>query len=190
MKYYVEESLRNFPFWSGGKDTADELTSEQIDTIEQYLEDVFYGKEVSDTDINDFFRFERDKIYEILGIDEDGNEIGSEDWAKKILTDNVSSDFADIAEIYLEEYYDGQCEDEDSLADDFDEYLEHFKDMNGELIHVGDKVHWIDPAYEDYTEEEYDAQCEEIHEVVSMRSDMIVLDNSLEVCNDELEVIK
>lgn len=35
MKYYVEDSLSNFQFWSGGKDRADLLTSEQFDTVEQ-----------------------------------------------------------------------------------------------------------------------------------------------------------
>lgn len=71
MKYYVEESLRNFKFWSGGKDTADDLTCEQIDLIEEYLEEI-YPDGCSDTDINDFFWFERDFIYnEILGIGED-----------------------------------------------------------------------------------------------------------------------
>ena len=67
MKYYVEESLRNFNFWSGGKDTADALTLEQIDTIESYLEDIQPAEGWSDTEINDFFWFERDTIAEWLG---------------------------------------------------------------------------------------------------------------------------
>lgn len=67
MKYYVDESLRNFKFWSGGKDTADELTYEQIDEIELYLESIYSEGDVSDTDINDFFWFERELISEILG---------------------------------------------------------------------------------------------------------------------------
>ena len=66
MKYTVDESLRNFNFWSGAKDTANALTLEQIDTIESILEDCM-GEEVSDTDINDFFWFERDTIAEWLG---------------------------------------------------------------------------------------------------------------------------
>lgn len=67
MRYYVEESLRNFKFWSGGKDTADALSYEQIDTIESMLEDIYPDGEISDTQINDFFWFERDTIAEWLG---------------------------------------------------------------------------------------------------------------------------
>lgn len=67
MKYYVDESLRNFNFWSGAKDTADALTLEQIDTIENYMEDIEPAEGWSDTEINDFFWFERDTIAEWLG---------------------------------------------------------------------------------------------------------------------------
>ena len=35
MKYYVEDSLSNFKFWSGAVDRAKLLTVEQLDTIEQ-----------------------------------------------------------------------------------------------------------------------------------------------------------
>lgn len=79
MKYTVEESLRNFNFWSGAKDTVDVLTLEQIDTIESMLEDCM-GEEVSDTDINDFFWFERDTIAEWLGFSSwDALENGEEE---------------------------------------------------------------------------------------------------------------
>lgn len=64
MKYYVEESLRNFKFWNGAKDTVDELTLEDLDIIESCLDD---GGEWSDTAINDFFWFENDTIAEWLG---------------------------------------------------------------------------------------------------------------------------
>ena len=68
MKWYVEESLRNFPFWSGAKDTVEDLTYDDLDTIESMLEDV--GDDWSDTAINDFFWFERDTIAEWLGYDD------------------------------------------------------------------------------------------------------------------------
>ena len=34
MKYTVEESLRNFKFWSGGKDRADNCSPEEYSTPE------------------------------------------------------------------------------------------------------------------------------------------------------------
>lgn len=67
MKYFVEESLSNFNFWSGGKDRADLLTSEQFDTVEQMMEEIEPADGWSDTAINDFFWFEFDTIAQCLG---------------------------------------------------------------------------------------------------------------------------
>ena len=65
MKYYVEKSLNDFEFWSGAADTIEELTSYEIDKIETMLEED--NCEMSETDINDFFWFERDTIAGWLG---------------------------------------------------------------------------------------------------------------------------
>ncbi len=67
MKYVCEDSLDNSKFWSGGKDTTDALTCEELETIETLLEDVFCEEIPTDTEINDFFWFERDTIAEWLG---------------------------------------------------------------------------------------------------------------------------
>lgn len=40
MKYFVEESLSNFKFWSGGQDRAKLLSDEQFDIVEQMLEEI------------------------------------------------------------------------------------------------------------------------------------------------------
>ena len=58
--------MNNFKFWSGGKDTADTLTYEELETLDNLLEDVFCDKLPTDTEINDFFWFERDTIAEWL----------------------------------------------------------------------------------------------------------------------------
>ena len=55
MKYYVEDSLSNFKFWSGAVDRAKLLTVEQLDTIEQILIDIEPEDGWSDTAINDLF---------------------------------------------------------------------------------------------------------------------------------------
>ena len=67
MKYYTEKSLNNFEFWSGAKDTVEELTWNEIEQIESMLEDYFCDEKLSDTKINDFFWFERDTIAQWLG---------------------------------------------------------------------------------------------------------------------------
>lgn len=59
---YVEE----FEFWSGACETVEELTQEELETIWNYLEEC-YPDGMTDTEINDFFWFERDYIAELLG---------------------------------------------------------------------------------------------------------------------------
>ena len=66
MKIYTEDSIRNFNFWSGACDTVADLTWDDFDILEPIIEDMFMG-ECSDTDLNDFFWFERDTIAEWLG---------------------------------------------------------------------------------------------------------------------------
>lgn len=67
MKIYSEKSLRNFEFWSGAKENANELTSKQLDKVETILEDL-YPEGMDETQINDLFWFEFDTIKEWLGI--------------------------------------------------------------------------------------------------------------------------
>lgn len=69
MKIVSEMSLKDFQFWSGAKDTAAELTVEQLDQVETILEDL-YPDGMTDTQINDIFWFERQTIHEWLGINE------------------------------------------------------------------------------------------------------------------------
>ena len=73
MKYYVEESLSNFQFWSGAQANAEELTCEQMDRLESILEEI-YPEGMSDTEINDLMWFEFDLIKEWLGIEDDEEE--------------------------------------------------------------------------------------------------------------------
>ena len=41
MKIISEMSLRDFRFWSGAKDTAAELSVEQLDQVERVLKDLY-----------------------------------------------------------------------------------------------------------------------------------------------------
>ena len=66
MKIYSEESLTNFNFWSGAKETVKYLTYDELETIENILTDI-YPDGVDETTINDFFWFEDDTIAEWLG---------------------------------------------------------------------------------------------------------------------------
>lgn len=68
MKIYKDDSLRNFDFWSGAIYTAEKLTCDELDTIENILEDI-YPEGMDETSINDLFWFEDDTIAEWLGYD-------------------------------------------------------------------------------------------------------------------------
>ena len=73
MKIYSEKSLRNFEFWSGAKENANELTSAQLDEVETILEDL-YPEGMEETQINDLFRFDFDTIKEWLSITDEEEE--------------------------------------------------------------------------------------------------------------------
>lgn len=66
MKYIVEEDLRNFDAWSGGKDTKEELTDDQLDYVEELIGEMF-PETPTNTEINDFLWYERDAIAQYLG---------------------------------------------------------------------------------------------------------------------------
>ena len=59
-------TVYDFEFWSGGKDTVEDLTCNEVETIISILEDC-YPEGMSATELNDFFWFERDTIAEWLG---------------------------------------------------------------------------------------------------------------------------
>lgn len=66
MKFTVDMDLRNFDFWSGAADNANELTTEELAQLDGILPD-YFGEEVTDTDINDMFWFEFETIAHALG---------------------------------------------------------------------------------------------------------------------------
>lgn len=70
MKIISEDKrLRDFDFWSGAKDTVDYLTSDELDTIEDILEDA-YPNGMTETQVNDLFWFDTDVIAEWLGYED------------------------------------------------------------------------------------------------------------------------
>ena len=73
MKIYSEKSLRNFEFWSGAKENANELTESQFNEVENILE-YMYPEGMSETEINDLFWFDFDTIKEWLGITDEEDE--------------------------------------------------------------------------------------------------------------------
>lgn len=102
MKYTVEKSLRDFEFWSGGADRANNCSDEELDTLEQFFEETEPEEGWTDTDINNMFWFEFDTLAQYLGYKDeedfdrkrDSNYIDDDDlvdycdeWFHKIIDD-------------------------------------------------------------------------------------------------------
>lgn len=62
--------------WSGALDTLKDIEeADKEDELMYLLEDIFYDTTPTETEVNDFLWFERDYIYESLGLDENGRLI-------------------------------------------------------------------------------------------------------------------
>jgi len=73
MKYYKDEPLINFEFWSQAKTNAEKLTANELDRIEDELEtiDFFADGIPEDVQINDLFWFNFDDICRLIGLTEE-----------------------------------------------------------------------------------------------------------------------
>lgn len=70
MRYIVEKNLADFEFWGSADENANMLTLSQLETIEEELE-VLYPEGLTETEINDLFRFDFDFICQILGYEDE-----------------------------------------------------------------------------------------------------------------------
>ena len=67
MTIKTEQSLSNFEFWCGARINAEKLSNEEFDTLENELEHL-YPDGMTDTELNDLFSFDFDRVCEILGL--------------------------------------------------------------------------------------------------------------------------
>lgn len=67
--------------WSGARDTLEDIIKAEKEEEFMELLDEYFGteEELTDTELNDFIWFERDTIYENLGLDENGEVITDDD---------------------------------------------------------------------------------------------------------------
>lgn len=64
MKYYVECDPQYFKFWAGAKDRMDDATEDQRQQVFERLAMLMKdGADWSETEVNDFVRFECDDIF-------------------------------------------------------------------------------------------------------------------------------
>ena len=63
----TETDLTNFKFWSGAE--QHEFTYNELKELETSIEDMFFEKPPTDTDINDLFWFEEEFLCQCIGLD-------------------------------------------------------------------------------------------------------------------------
>lgn len=72
MKIVYETGLRDFEFWSGAVCRAEQLTTHELDELENALTEIdFCNGEPTDTDINDLMWHDFDYVCELLGLELD-----------------------------------------------------------------------------------------------------------------------
>lgn len=142
MKIYSETSLRDFEFWSGAKDRAEQLTSDQLDQIESILESE-YPDGMSDTKINDIFWFEEDWIAEILGFSSWENLEAGIDRETEEEIDRIREEI-DEAEEELKDLTDA-LEDEDLDEEEREEITERVEVLKGDIEDLYDEMEDLTP---------------------------------------------
>lgn len=126
--------------WSGAIDTiADIQNANKEDEFMDFLEMVFCDDIPTDTEVNDFIWFERDYIYENIGLTEDGNL--PEDEMEETLNESIES-------LELENDFEDFCNDCDtcicnnicSTVDDCKALFEDYKNQVITIDEIKEKI--------------------------------------------------
>ena len=121
--------------WSGAVDTiADIQNANKENEFMDFLEMVFCDDVPTDTNVNDFIWFERDYIYENIGLTENGNL--PEDEMKETLNESIES-------LENEVEFDDFCDDCDTcIFDDIcstvDDCKALFEDYKNQVVTIDD----------------------------------------------------
>lgn len=142
MKIYSETNLRNFEFWSGAKDRAEQLTSDQLDQIESELESL-YPDGMEDTKINDIFWFEDDWIADMLGFSSWENLEAGIDRETEEEIDRIQEEINEVEE----ELHDllNALEDEDLDEEEREEITERVEILKGDIEDLYDEMEDLTP---------------------------------------------
>ena len=74
MKYTTEiDNIEDFPAWSGARDTLETvIKAGKAEELTALMEDIF-SSETTDTEINDWLRYDSSQVFEMLRIDDEGS---------------------------------------------------------------------------------------------------------------------
>ena len=121
--------------WSGAVDTiADIQNANKENEFMYFLEMIFCDDVPTDTEVNDFIWFERDYIYENIGLTEDGNL--PEDEMEEVLDESIES-------LELENDFEDFCNDCDTcicnnICSTVDDCKALFEDYKNQVITIDD----------------------------------------------------
>ena len=97
MEFIVEKSLKDFDFWGGATWFANQLTDDQFDLIESYLESAkCEGEYYTDGEINDIFWHDPESLYPALPIEE---------LCRIILYKDDNAEYNDLVDDFIDNYY-------------------------------------------------------------------------------------
>ena len=126
--------------WSGAVDTIKDIqNANKEDEFMNFLEAVFCDEVPTDTEVNDFIWFERDYIYENIGLTEDGNL--PEDELEETLNDSIDS-------LIVSDNFEDFCGDCDycicnEICSTMDDCEALFEDFKNQVITINDiKATW------------------------------------------------
>ena len=128
--------------WSGAVDTISDIqNANKEDEFMDLIENVFCNELPTDTEINDFIWFERDFIYENIGLTENGNL--PEDEMEEVLNESIES-------LEDEEEFDDFCDCNDcdtcvfnnicSTVDDCKALFEDYKNQVITIDEIKEKI--------------------------------------------------
>lgn len=121
--------------WSGAVDTITDIQNANKENEFMYfIENVFFDEVPTDTQVNDFIWFERDYIYECLGLTENGTL--PEDEMEESLNESIES-------LENEEVFEDFCDDCDTcicneICSTLDDCKVLFEDYKNQIIDIDD----------------------------------------------------
>lgn len=131
--------------WSGAEDTLNDIVeANKEDEFMNFLEMVFCDDVPTDTNLNDFIWFERDYIYENIGLTENGNL--PEDEMEETLNESIES-------LENEEEFDNFCDCNDCDTCIFNDICSTVSDCRALFEDYKNQVITIDEIKEKVEEE-------------------------------------
>ena len=128
--------------WSGAVDTITDIqNANKENEFMDFIEMVFCDDVPTDTEVNDFIWFERDYIYENIGLTEDGELPNDEDEMAENLNNSIESletedDFEDFCDDCDECIFNDIC----STLDDCKALFEDYKNQVITIDEIKEKV--------------------------------------------------